>query len=97
MSDRFEETLSRVELRGLDPAWKAEILALASAPHRKQSLPVIKLAIAASWIAIGILNLSMPAGDPEIATQPELRPSTAQHLSSIYLLAVYTREIDSYD
>ncbi|MGI9244486.1 MAG: hypothetical protein ACR2RV_27040 [Verrucomicrobiales bacterium] len=99
MSDRFEEALARVELPQPDPEWKNEILFLASSPRRRRRLPILKLAIAACWLTIGVLHLSMPEvdGDREIAVQHERAPASATQLSSLFLLASYTREIESYD
>lgn len=97
MNDRFEEALVRIALPQPDPEWKGEILSLASAPRRRRRLPVLEFALAACWLVIGILQVSMPDVDGDMIVEREQAPASIAQLSSLYLLASYTSEIESYD
>ena len=97
MNDQFEQALTRIDRPQPDPGWKSEILSLASAPKRSRRLPILKLGLAACWMVIGALQIAMPEVDDDVVAGREPAPTSVAQLSSLYLLASYTKEIESYD
>lgn len=97
MEEEFENALSGYRHHPLPPDWKREILDAASQPDPSESKAAIQVGlftkvslalVAACWIAIAFLTVTMPATEspssmaqrPQV--QPEQVPLIAQLLKS---------------